>query len=419
VNESRDSLGREGSRSVWGRRLAIVLCASAISLVGLELAVDRYLPVLGQIYELDPELLHNARPNARRIQPMHASRLREGDVARVLVTTGAEGFRGRSLARPASRPRVLVLGDSFVMAENVPLERTFVERLARSLERALGDGTAIEGVNAGRSGYGPDQALLLLRRQLDDVDPDVLVCVLCAHNDLGDLARNKLFRLDENGRLATARPRIGDRMRAEFARRSARARGLGLERLWRFWGERETRRPVNDMPDGTIDLYLTALGAQFAEHFVQRDDEVVSLFEDVYDADVAIAPDSVAVQAKLALMAEILRAITQVAEERRLPLHFVVVPSAVDACPGFGIRVDPLRHPSYSPDHLVTAMGGAVERAGGVATDLTATLRTAGGDRWVGGTDIHWNANGQAASAEAVAADLWNRGDVRRALTAP
>ena len=138
----------------------------------------------------------------------------------------------------------------------------------------------------------------------------------------------------------------------------------------------------------------------------------------IYDADLVLTPDAEMVRTKLALFTEILREIVGVARERDVPLQFVVVPSAVDACPGFGIRVDPERYPDYSPDRLTATIVGAVRAAGGAARDLTPALQAEDGRNWVGGTDIHWNSGGQAVSAGAAAEALWAREDMRRALRA-
>ncbi len=408
-------MGDEGSSArgaaVW-RRASLSVSAVALTLLAIELSVDRFFPVLGQVYGLDQELLHDTIPGSRRIQPMEPSRLGEGDRARVLVEVGLDGFRGGNGG--ATARRVLVLGDSFVMAENVPLEATFVRRLAEELGGRLG--CDVEGLNAGRSGYGPDQSLMLLEREIDTVAPDVIVCVLCAHNDVGDLARNKLFVQDPPGVLLRCYPRIGARLVDEFARRAERASGFGIQRLARFWSEAPDRQAVDSVPVGTMDLYLAALAAQYNEFFVRHDLEVVSLFEDVYDADVAIRPDSPAVTAKLELMTAILQSMVHLAVSRDVPLHFVVVPSAVDMCPGFGIQVDPARFPGYSPDHLVSRLVEAVEGAGGRVTDLSPQLKAEGRDAWVGGTDIHWNALGQQVGARRVAAELLLRPDVEARL---
>ena len=401
-----------GGAAPLKRRALAALAASALTLLGVELAVGRFYPVLGQVYRLDPSLLHDTIPGSRRIQPMEPRRLREGDVARVLVEIDGGGFRGRGPLGDGKR--VLVLGDSFVMAENVPLESTFVQQLANGLGERLGQ--ELIGINAGRSGYGPDQSLLLLERVMGDVAPDLVVCVLCAHNDLGDLARNKLFRLDAAGGLERCSPRIGARLTDEFARRGERSSALGIRRLVEFWREAPSRRPVDRVPAGTIDLYLAALTAQFDEFFVRGDLEVVSLFEDVYDADGAIRPRSVPVATKAALMTEVLRAMVELAGEQDVPIHFVVVPSAVDVDPGFGIRVDPARFPAYSPEALGRLLVRAVDEAGGVVSDLTQRLREEGTRAWVGGTDIHWNAVGQRIGAGQVAAELASRPEVTNSL---
>ncbi|MEM9379681.1 MAG: hypothetical protein AAGB93_06985 [Planctomycetota bacterium] len=402
------------------RRLAILAVSTAFALIGLELFIDRFVPILGQIYMLDGELLHDAQPSARRLQPMHRGWLREGDVPRVLVEIGPDGFRGPALERPKTRPRLLVIGDSFVMAENVPHDRTFVVQLGKAVDAARDSegarGPSIEAVNAGRAGYGSGQVLLLLQRIVDDVRPDALVCVLCAHNDVGDLPRNKLFSLDERGQLVRNRPRLGARVHDEFQGRVTRASAPGLVRLWYYWQFADARRPVHRLPDTTIDLYLTALASQANEFFVRRNDEVVTLFEDVYDADLVLTPDAEMVRTKLALFTEIVRGIVGVARERGVPLQFVVVPSAVDACPGFGIQVDPERHPGYEADRLTATVVGAVRAAGGAVFDLTPALHAEDGRYWVGGTDIHWNSGGQAVAAGAVAELLGTREDMRRAL---
>lgn len=399
-----------------GRRVLLSVTAAALTLLVIELSVGRLFPVLGQVYQLDPDLLHDTIPGSRRIQPMEPSRLGEGDRARVLVEVGRDGFRGDGERGGDGVRRVLVLGDSFVMAENVPSEGTFVRRLAADLETQLG--CPVEGVNAGRSGYGPDQSLLLLQREIDEVAPDLIVCVLCAHNDVGDLARNKLFREEPEGVLVRCSPRLGARLVDEFARRRDRSAGLGLQRLVRFWREASDRRPVDTVPVGTVDLYLAALAAQHDEFFVRGDLEVVSLFEDVYDADVAIRPDTPAVTSKLSLMTAVLRGMVELALTRGVPLHFVVVPSAVDVCPGFGIQVDPARFPDYSPGRLAEQLTRAAVEAGGRVTDLSEALRAGGEDLWVGGTDIHWNAAGQRVGAATVAADLVGRPDVEERLRA-
>ncbi|MEM6674046.1 MAG: hypothetical protein AAF726_14465 [Planctomycetota bacterium] len=414
-----ESEATETRASRLSRRLALAVCSAAVTLVVLELVVGRFFPVQGQVYALDAELLHDTLPSTRRIQAMPVRHMGEGDASRVYVEVGREGFRGGDLDPDAAGPRVLVLGDSLVMAENVVRERTFVAELGRALDRRReASASPVQAINAGRSGYGPDQALLLMLDRAPELAPDLIVHVLCAHNDLGDLARNKLFRIGADGGLERARPRVGERLRREFERRRQRAAAPALVRLWRFGRNAADRSPVDALPADSIDLYLQALEAQYAEHWTLRDDEVVSLFEDVYDADVAIAPDAPACRDKRDLLALVLEGIVAAARAEGAPLLFAVVPSAVDVDPTFGLRVDAEAHPGYASDHQVRAILDAVERAGGSAIDLTAALTASDGRYFVGGTDVHWNAAGQRAGAEATADVLWSVPEVREALEA-
>jgi lysophospholipase L1-like esterase len=79
-------------------------------------------------------------------------------------------------------PRILFIGDSFVWGFDVEQAERFTERLR---ERA----PEWEIVNAGVSGYGTDQELLLLERFHDSFDPDLVVLVHCS-NDVGDSGTN-------------------------------------------------------------------------------------------------------------------------------------------------------------------------------------------------------------------------------------
>jgi len=409
-----DAPERPRRRGGLARGAAIAAASTAVALLAVEVWVRAALPVGGALYRHDSGLLHDARPGAATVQPMPRATLGPGDAARVVVRTGPEGLRGAALADlPEGAARVLVIGDSMVMAENVPAPGTFVARLGARLTAALG--REVVALNAGRSGYGPDQALLLLEREIDRIAPDVVVCVLCAHNDLGDLMRNKLFRLDADGALVRERPRVGARLLDRFEEAADRASAPGLVRLVRF----ATRPPfVDDVPDDPIPRYLAALDAQFREHWIEGDDEVVSLFEDIYDADVALGLAPGAEAAKRALLAAILARMGESTAASGAELRFVVVPSAVDLVGDLDIRVDPVRYPGHDPTRLVEVHVAAASETA-PAFDVTDALRGAGGalgDAFVGGTDVHWNAVGQARGATAVAEWLTGDATVRAAI---
>lgn len=82
--------------------------------------------------------------------------------------------------------RILVLGDSYVEALQIPLENTFPQQLARLLQAkadARGDGRTIEVINAGVSGWGTDQQLLWLQHEGVTYRPDVVLLAVYPGND--------------------------------------------------------------------------------------------------------------------------------------------------------------------------------------------------------------------------------------------
>jgi lysophospholipase L1-like esterase len=100
------------------------------------------------------------------------------------VRINSLGYRGpeRSYARPAGTRRVVVLGDSFVWGFGVEQEALFTT----VLERRLAPG--VEVLNLGVSGYSTDQELLVYRNEGQRYRPDVVVLVV-ASNDVADNAR--------------------------------------------------------------------------------------------------------------------------------------------------------------------------------------------------------------------------------------
>lgn len=96
----------------------------------------------------------------------------------VVYRTDANGFRNSPEIRRAD---IAFIGDSFTEAGNVREEDTFVRRVGRELNRTC--------VNLGRSYYGPQQELAVLRRYALHYEPKDIVWVLFEGNDLIDAER--------------------------------------------------------------------------------------------------------------------------------------------------------------------------------------------------------------------------------------
>ncbi len=108
------------------------------------------------------------------------------------------GMRGPDLG-VKRRPRVLVLGDSYVWGYDAQQDVMFTEVLGRRFPNA-------EIVNAGVSGYGTDQEYLWLQRYFERVKPDAVVVVFSNTDNSDNASRvmvgyNKPWFTDENGTL--------------------------------------------------------------------------------------------------------------------------------------------------------------------------------------------------------------------------
>ncbi|MFI5396481.1 MAG: hypothetical protein ACHQ9S_13190 [Candidatus Binatia bacterium] len=95
--------------------------------------------------------------------------------------------------------RLLLLGDSFVEAFQVPLEQT----LARRLQALLGNG--VEVIGAGVSGYGTASEMLFLKGEGLRYDPDIIVVCFFPENDVENNSPTLEYVLppvyDSDGRL--------------------------------------------------------------------------------------------------------------------------------------------------------------------------------------------------------------------------
>jgi hypothetical protein len=84
--------------------------------------------------------------------------------------------------------RVVVLGDSYVEAFQVELDSTFVAVADRILN-ASGTGEAFEFMNFGRSGMGPAEESIVLKRDILPCAPDIVVLLFTPNNDIADVSR--------------------------------------------------------------------------------------------------------------------------------------------------------------------------------------------------------------------------------------
>src|SRR5688572_1592953 len=164
----------------------------------VETLLRRLDPPRPVLYERDPAALYRLRAGARALY--HYPWLPPGE--QVEVAINSRGLRGPELPPRKTGRRVVVYGDSFVEARSTRMPDTFPAQLEAALRPRVP--APVEVLNAGVTGYGPDQALARLERDLVDLEPDVVVIVVYAGNDFGDVVRNQIYRLDGGGRLQRA-----------------------------------------------------------------------------------------------------------------------------------------------------------------------------------------------------------------------
>jgi hypothetical protein len=134
---------------------------------------------------------------------------------RLTIRINSLGLRDveRRVAKPAGTFRVLVLGDSYVEGQQVPLDSTLTRRMERALDGVRG--RRVEVWNCGVPGYTTSQELLYLTHVAAGWRPDLVVLCFPSGNDLADCVpekatslRNRPFFVLNGGRLVLDRSRF-------------------------------------------------------------------------------------------------------------------------------------------------------------------------------------------------------------------
>lgn len=156
-----------------------ILVALLIAEVALRIAGFTYF----NPYVADREFGHTLRPNA------------EGwwqNEGLTYVKINSHGFRDRehTIAKPPGTYRIAVLGDSYVEAFQVPLEKTFSAVMERKLQACpqLAE-SKVEVLSFGVSGFSTARELILLQKRVWQYSPDEIVLLVTPANDIRDNSR--------------------------------------------------------------------------------------------------------------------------------------------------------------------------------------------------------------------------------------
>jgi hypothetical protein len=203
------------------RNLALLAASLLVSLALAELAVKLILPQQLAVW-------HTMRDGLVIHPPGLTTYLHE---FRQEVTFNALGMRDRPRS-PGKRQgvlRVLLLGDSFMEALQVPFEDSFPSLLETELRAKLN--REVEVVNAAVSGWAQDDQLYYLRKHGLQFEPDLVLVAMTLHNDVLENLRERFYTL-AGGRLAV---RPESRM-PESEYRSLQVKGYFASRshLWQL-----------------------------------------------------------------------------------------------------------------------------------------------------------------------------------------
>jgi hypothetical protein len=397
-----------GPASALVPRLLLALAWGTVAAAGAEALLRRLEPAGTVFYQADASALYRLRPGAHA--RYHYPWLSPGEEVEVAINS--RGFRGAELASPKTAARVVVYGDSFIEARSTRLADTFPARIEAAL-RARGHGS-LEVVNAGVTGYGPDQVLARLDADLALLQPDLVILALYAGNDWGDLVRDQLWSLDAGGHLERGAPLLDEPLRAALEERSGFRALATVRAASRFWAELRDPGPTAGKPGASIEAVLRECQREYADSR-RRPGRVTNLFRDHYDADVSALPRSESASYKRRLMAEVLAAAGRVVATRSVPvagsvlttrsvpLMLLAIPAASDVSDAHPHRVDGSRFPEYRPETLTDGIEEIAGELGLPVVNLFGPFRERRGAALYYPIDGHWNAAAQALAAQLVA----------------
>jgi lysophospholipase L1-like esterase len=388
----------------------VVVCG--VLLGGTELAAERLLgPAMRPPYDYDARLLFKLRPGARSL----ARQLPENGGGAVEHQINALGFRGPELTPAKSKPRVVVYGDSFIHATYTPEGETFV----RQLERSLSASGPVEVINGGVSSYGPDQILLRFDAELPLLQPDLVVLSVFAGNDYGDLMRNKIFRVGDDGALAESPHQVDPEIITNLRLNATNSVVMRtLKNLKKALGG--TPPPVETTAEAKkklVDFWLETARKEYDEHVVARDPIVRNTHIDHYSADLSADPSLPSSRYKVTLMRLVLERIAARLQAAKVPFLLIVIPHPMDVAEQYEYsEIDAGRFPTYDRRNLVAPLESWARTSSVPLVSVFDTFTTHGDVRglYLRGGDDHWNSAGQKVAAEAVAQRITQAGLLRR-----
>ena len=375
--------------------------------------VKDHIPTLSDLtatYEFNKDYGYILKPNIKRT--FRRSEQNGGNI--IIWHTNSNSFRGKEL-KDTPKKRIIVYGDSNIQAEFSILENTFTEKLGKYLNlRGL---TNIEVVNAGTNGFGPDQNLLRFINEAKRYHPDLVIFHVFADNDFGDILRNRLFDLDENGELINSdyNPTIDEfnsQRRKAFFRKYILSNSLTLRAILKLFGSSQIESKVMQNKLNQEE-YLQKLAEEDYSTYKESMPRKEGAFSwDYYDIDIALNPEQESSKIKIKLMEEVLKKANNFARSKNIEFLVLIQPSVIDLTKKNSLLSYEYlqKFPHYQKNNLT----GAVERiciSNNINyINLFDIFKNNNPDKlYFRANNNHWNDKGQDIAAQETASFVLNR----------
>lgn len=361
-------------------KIALPVLAPLIVLLSIEGFLGMVFSTVKVFYQLHSKYLYVTKADFERA----IFNKRTGE--KIFFRTSHLGYRG-NYSLKKSRPRAVVYGDSNVQALFEREEDTFPVKLQSELEKS---GKDFEVINAGTSGYGPDQNLLRLKDDIPVLDPDIIVFQFFADNDFGDLVRNKIFKIEEN-RLIEKSPKLSFKIKTEYFC----AQSYLCRSLYKIARDIKTG---NERPEEAEKELLKISAAEY-ESYQKNNIVEFPMWEDHYDMDLKLEPASDSAQAKVKLMRALVQELAKInAAHPKIKMLAIILPAKKD-----------LWEMNPAPPYTVKILEQEIKRAGLEVLNLYRPYIEEGPQGMYNPYDDHWSPEGQNLAAVLLADKILNR----------
>ncbi len=260
-------------RQLWLANGLLALAATALSVAFMELGVRLFAPQPVAVSLQDRYGLAMHWPGLIAYLPQFG----------MTASFNSAGMRDREhgYEKPPGVFRVLVLGDSFMEALQVPFESSLPSLLERALHQQTGK--TIEVINAGTSGWGTDDELRYLTSYGLRWKPDLVLVAMTLHNDVSDNLREEWHTLHNGALVEQPRMQASSLRYAIIRFKAFISTRLQIYQLWRkVWHGGELQQVGTDLNRHIIDLCREptppriARGIELTERLLDRIRTVVA-----------------------------------------------------------------------------------------------------------------------------------------------